>query len=452
MKSNLRMGAEMRRFAGDDRGSVTVWSLFLCTFFALMGGLAVDYANGIRVHEQLQATADAAALAAAIDLPDTGKATSAGMAIASQYLAPSGDLAALKAGDFTYGNLNAANVFVPNGAPINAVRVQPKMFASRSNALPTYLLKMVGVSQLDVQASALAATKGDASCKNGGFFSDKNVLSGSNNDYIDGFCLYGKAGVKVGSDNSFEDGVEVAMANLSTLIASGGNAGLTDALAERTYSLVMPSKVDGIITAMEGAATKPLSTAGMPTFITKYMVCEKIEAGKGCLKSGGGGYQVVNGAAGKGFLFIVKDVADFGSNAVLDGVAVVAKKEIKLGSNSTAVNIVFATPDSILIDSHITIGNTNYCNAGSYTAYLFSGKLITFGSENRLRGIQMASKDEIKLGSQLRAAEGIYAEATGNFDYSSADTYGGCPNGLTSNFGGSNFGTSTSNVRYALID
>lgn len=33
----------------------------------------------------------------------------------------------------------------------------------------------------------------------------------------------------------------------------------------------------------------------------------------------------------------------------------------------------------------------------------------------------------------------------------SADTYGGCPNGLTSHFGGSNFGT-TATIRYALID
>ncbi len=38
----------------------------------------------------------------------------------------------------------------------------------------------------------------------------------------------------------------------------------------------------------------------------------------------------------------------------------------------------------------------------------------------------------IKLGSQMAGLNGVYGEADLDFDYGSADTYGGCDGGLNS--------------------
>lgn len=48
--------------------------------------------------------------------------------------------------------------------------------------------------------------------------------------------------------------------------------------------------------------------------------------------------------------------------------------------------------------------------------------------------MQLASAGEIKLGSELRGIKGLYGQAAGNVDYGSADTYGGCPDGLVGQF------------------
>ena len=60
----------LHEFLQDDSGAMTIWALFWFILFVGLLGLAVDTTNGFRVQTMMQATADAAAHGAALDLPD----------------------------------------------------------------------------------------------------------------------------------------------------------------------------------------------------------------------------------------------------------------------------------------------------------------------------------------------------------------------------------------------
>jgi hypothetical protein len=45
-----------------------------------------------------------------------------------------------------------------------------------------------------------------------------------------------------------------------------------------------------------------------------------------------------------------------------------------------------------------------------YSVYAFAVDNIEFGSSSLIWGMEMANRNMIKLGSQLRAADGVYSE------------------------------------------
>ena len=417
MTSSGKFCSALAQFSRSEEGWVMVWSMFFLLALALAGGLTVDFANGIRRKMPLQVSVDAAALAAVIDLPDSDAATLAGMDIAESYI-KDGALT-IEPEDFVYGKWDTATgTFDPDATPFDAVRVTAGRETSRGNAVSTYLLPFAGVGHFDINVSALARSKSDQSCKGGGFFSNQKVNSGSNNGYKDNFCLYGRTGVKIGSDNSFDPGVDVVMPNLALLEQSSNNTGLAEALLEDDISLTMPGRVPTILAAMRSG-----TLSGMPGFITHGPVYLSTITDTTPLAAH--------------TLYIVSDVASLGSNRSLANIAIVAQKEVMVGCYVTLNNLVFASSDKVLFGSNNTIGLAGYCASGKYSANAFSPSNIEFGSNTYRRGMQFAAQGMIKLGSDVAGAEGVYAESLGDLEYGSADVLGGCPNGLASDFGAS---------------
>ena len=422
-----------KKFLRAEDGWASALGLYMTVAILMIGGIAVDFANGTRKLAHLQAAADAVALAAAQELPDTGKAQTEGLAIANLYFPEADDNDAIRASDIVFGRYNRMTGDLEiGGSPTNAVYVSSARNNSRGNVLPTYLMHFVGVSFLEPEAQSIALAQADTSCRNGGFFSDQEIISGSNNDYMNGFCLYGKDKVKIGSDNSFETGVGVFMENQNSLEQGGNNAGIDDALGEDTFPVPLADLADDIVAGMQAG-----SFADMPSYITNGPVYrEKIEPDDTLLPN---------------TLYIVNEVADFGSDATIENIAVVAVKEVKIGSNNTVRNIVFASMDKVLIGSNNTFGHLNPCTSGEYSTYLFSGSNIEMGSNNSLRGVQMGAQGEVKLGSDVGALSDVHAEAWGNFDYGSADSFSGCASGLYSNFGISPLRESEDFIKWSLV-
>jgi hypothetical protein len=173
-------------------------------------------------------------------------------------------------------------------------------------------------------------------------------------------------------------------------------------------------QVAGICSAVD---TGDLASAGLPNYITQVQFVKNITSSTTLQPN---------------TLYVVEEVADIGSNRTVSEIAIVAGKEVKTGSNVRMHNVVFATLDKILFGSSNDFGTSDFCDRGSYSIYAFAGDNIEFGSQSLIRGMQMASRNMIKLGSELRAADGVYAEASNDVLYGSADSLEGCASGLSS--------------------
>jgi hypothetical protein len=287
---------------------------------------------------------------------------------------------------------------------------------TNDNALRTLLMSLIGVDRLQVSATSIMATLGDlpAECSGSGLFSRSRVMSGSNNRYLNNYCLFGHRGVEIGSDTFFQVGTIIQMPRLSDFRQSGNNSGVVAALREAPRNLQLPDQVVPIMTAMR---TGDLSVAGLPSFITRVERRNSISPSTVLIRN---------------TLYIIRDVADLGSDRNVSDIAIVAGIEIKTGSNVTLNNVILATNGKITFGSNLSFGTRDFCERGAYSVYAFAVDNIEFGSSSLIRGMQMASRNMIKLGSQLRAADGVYGEAISNIEYGSADSMAGCPTGLTS--------------------
>lgn len=401
-------------FVSDADGAVTVFSLFLFAILLIFSGIAIDYANGERIRSQLQAAADAGAAAAILRLSDQSEARARAIELASVNAPKVRHGNVVVAKDVVFGRWNrSVKRFEAGVSPINAVEVTARRAVANGNALPTFLMRLVGVDWLNVQAHTVTLSMpGD--CTGSGFFSRGRVASGSNNDYLNGFCLYGDLGVKIGSDTYFEIGTSIEMPQLSDFTQSGDNAGVEHALRQATFTLTLSELVPGMVTAMRSGN---LAAANLPKYINHVRHVKDITAST---------------VLEANTLYIVEEVADIGSNVELSNIAIVAGKEVKTGSNVRMHNVVLATTSRILFGSNNDFGTSDYCDRGTYSIYAFAGDNIEFGSESLIRGMQMASRGMVKLGSQLRGADGVYAEAVNDIEYGSADSLEGCAGGLYS--------------------
>lgn len=121
--------------------------------------LAVDVTRAYSIRVQLQSAADAAALAAAIKLPDRKAARAAASHYAAVNLPNYPNI--LQAEDFEFGNWDAVNQRI-DGAQnsASAVRLTVRLSAQRGNGLDTLFAGVFGGGVVDVEASAVAGKQG----------------------------------------------------------------------------------------------------------------------------------------------------------------------------------------------------------------------------------------------------------------------------------------------------
>jgi putative Flp pilus-assembly TadE/G-like protein len=405
---------ERKTFFRNDSGGVLAFFALSLPLVLMMMAVVYDLGFARMTSNRLQISADAAALAGASVLPDHDDVKAEAVLYAHKNFNNAGLI--LTAADTTIGNWDGTT-FTPGGMPENAVETVARRAQINGNPLQNLFRLINGVNEFDLSRRAVALGEPSIACSGGGFYSDEKVTSGSNNDYGGDFCLYGADGVKIGSDNSFGDGNQIVMDDLSDFEQGGNNSGVNNSLIEDTKTLVLPALVPGIINDMNNA-----DFSGLPSFMTGSPVVSLPEI-------------TDSTPINANTIYIVTDVADFGSGANLTNIVVVAGKEIKTGGNSTLENVVFATPDKILLGSDNVIGGSDYCNSGEYNVYLLSESNIEFGSNTTLRGVQMGAQGEIKLGSDITAILGVHGEAEGSIEYGSSQNFAACPSGLTSSFG-----------------
>jgi Putative Flp pilus-assembly TadE/G-like len=153
----LPMRTLLRRLARDERGGVLPLVALCMTVILGFAALAIDLGQQTAMRTQLEATADAAALAAAAQLPDESKARKKALEYAEQNMPPEAHGHVLAEEDIVFGTWYAeTRKFVVDGPVANAVQVTVRRGVQNGNPAPTFFLHIFGYDHADLAALSLA--------------------------------------------------------------------------------------------------------------------------------------------------------------------------------------------------------------------------------------------------------------------------------------------------------
>jgi Flp pilus assembly protein TadG len=150
-------GFAIRGLLRDEGGNIAIlFGLMLGVLFAF-SALAVDGGNLYVLKSKLQRTADAAALAAASQLPAEDDARAEALEYALKNMAVSEHGSTLVDGDIDFGYWHpGTRSFVSGGVPVNAVMVTTRRSAANSNPVGTYFAGLMGYDEVDVETTSVA--------------------------------------------------------------------------------------------------------------------------------------------------------------------------------------------------------------------------------------------------------------------------------------------------------
>lgn len=147
----------MRGVYSDQSGQALPWVALLMTLFLGMIALVADMGHAMAVKRQLQASADAAALAGAQALPDSSYS-----AVATSYSAASG-------GKNAYSSLSGVTTTVTGkclttitswGIPCVAPTNYNAVIVTETITVPTWFAGVIGVQNMALSATSTAAMRG----------------------------------------------------------------------------------------------------------------------------------------------------------------------------------------------------------------------------------------------------------------------------------------------------
>lgn len=149
-----------RRSARDRRGqSLVMFALLLAALLGMMA-LAVDIGYLYQVRAKLQSLSDAAALAAAQELPSQANARTVAVQYANENDGAHGTIVAVD--EVVVGNWDGLGSFIIGGNPINAVRVVARRTTSRDNSVALFFARVLGFEVANVSAWSTATAGGKA--------------------------------------------------------------------------------------------------------------------------------------------------------------------------------------------------------------------------------------------------------------------------------------------------
>lgn len=147
----------VRTIFGDQRGQALPWIALLMALFLGVTALVADLGHAMVVNRQLQAAADAAALAGAEALPQTSYST-----VAASYSAVSGGLN-------SHSNLTNVTTTVTGkclatvtnwGIPCVSPANYNAVVVTESATVPTWFAGVVGIQNMNLSATSTAAMRG----------------------------------------------------------------------------------------------------------------------------------------------------------------------------------------------------------------------------------------------------------------------------------------------------
>lgn len=156
-EQKARKPRSLSRFPRDQEGAIAALSAVSLVVILGFGAFAIDMSYAYSERTLLQATADAAALAAAPEVPNKNKAREMAFQYVEANMPDEFHGKVLDKKDVVLGHWDpVSETWSPNVGPLNAVQVTTRRSTDNGNRLNLFLAPILGLGALDMEASAVA--------------------------------------------------------------------------------------------------------------------------------------------------------------------------------------------------------------------------------------------------------------------------------------------------------
>jgi Flp pilus assembly protein TadG len=447
-----KVSAAVLRFLSREEGGITALSLQVFMASLVLGGLALDFGNGVASKTQLQVAADAAAHAAIYtrELHSPEEAKAAALQIAALNM-PGGKYGnVLTTEDIKFGRWNPdTQVFTVDDANArDAVMVAVKRHKAKGNGVSTYLLGLVGFTAWDVTSETVFETY-YPTCFREGFVAQDRVDMQSNGHFTSGFCIHSQNHVSVSSNNTFEPGVVVSMPDKRDIeLPSSGftsNTGLQPALRDGSYQIRILNRIDDIIRGIETDPFDP--QVGIMAQGSQYYRSYITNASPVTIKAQGA--TSLDPAKFKTGRIHVMDCKNdqshkqIGAGFSLVNMVLVTDCRLQFAAGAVIENAVIVTkntdPKSFYASSDIVIGKDDNCAEGGDVQMVTLGG-VEFAAKVNIYGSQILAAGDISMTANADGIEGVALVSGGKLDVTSNGAFGFCDgDGMNNNYAAAYF-------------
>jgi hypothetical protein len=332
--------------------------------------------------------------------------------------------------DIEFGRWTASG-FEPHQYIHTAARVTGLRNGERGNAMRTFLMRILGVNELDVAAASVFVTY-QPICIEEGFAAEGKVDVQSNNNYLRGFCIHSNDYVRINQNNYFEEGTIVSMPDLDLLeLPNSGferNEGLEMALREGTLDIKVLRELDRIIEGTRSGdpeyrpdyvnSATPVSrpqTRNNNTLNTADLVPGRIH--EFTCNNQNGKLNVPNGTLISNVVIVTNCQLALGQNVRLEDVRI-------MSSNTTRHAVSGA--------SGVNIGRDDNCGDGGGAQILTLGDM-SFPASLGVFGGQLIARGHIDFAARADGVQGASMISGGEIDGTSNSTMARCNRGMEGN-------------------
>jgi hypothetical protein len=441
--------------ARDESGAAASWSAMWFIGCLALGGVAVDAANAFNMKSRLQSVADASALAAVMQIDDRAAARTAAVSLAERNMPPSEHGAVINVSDIRFGMLDAdtgAFIEAADSEPAEMVRIVAGRSSDRGNAVPTYLLRLIGPSVWEVGAAATAQTSGRAApppvnhltaCPSVMIMTSgelsRELKTGGNSNFGPGVCLYADLGVNVTGNNCFEVGSHIIspdadLNRISPLACGVEEDVVVEAIIEpKLLPEITGGLFDLIFTTVNNAGKiwGDNETQEQLALLPPHLIGARIQ------RVNMGSWNVENAHLRENYIYLVDHGVQFTGGTEISNSAFIVngKMGISGGNGIKFDNIFFFSRDSLNFTGNATLGDSEkLCGDGFYRVYLFSEDNLSIGGGNAATSVSglMGAAPGFDPGGGLKDARGMYIETSGKLTLGGGSNLSGCNMPLTS--------------------
>lgn len=414
-------------FARAQDGTMVVFGLFLTVALLIVGGLAADYANAVRIRTYMQAAADSAAHAALIEREygTLEEARAAGVAMAKATMPTNlyGD--AIRSSDINFGTWDSdTDSFNIDNASRDAVVVDTARLAARSNPLATHFLKLVGFDAWELRQQSVFETY-IPSCLTEGMNANVGIELQGHNNFHAPFCLFSNDWMTFASDNTFQSGTRVELPDLSKL-SSGDSTGLTEAMHKSDpRNLRILERINEIYDGVQDPSSRHYRS--YITTSAPVILDHKDEVNVSTWKEG---------RIHKATCLSKNGSIKFGSGVTLKKGVLVTNCVVK-ANGASLEDVVIATlnenPDSVNSPSGLTIGKKDNCAPGGDAQIVTMGG-VSVSTNMSMHNGQIIAAGDVKFTSHADGNWGASIIAGGKIDGNSHGIWRSCGTGMENNF------------------